>query len=117
MDLPIINFILIGQKIRKAREGKQFSQVDLSKITQLTQPHIHRIEIGDYRNLTIRTLIKIAFALDIPSLDSIVFDEVPVSKMDQEFLTIIKGLSKQEQVDALYFAKCLKDRKKGKSKK
>lgn len=112
MGLPKnLDLEAIGRKIKAAREKQKLSQASLSIITGIDQTTIHYLEIGKTKNPTLMTILKISFAVDIVSMDSLLFDHETVSKSDLEFLKIFKGLSEQERQDAVYFAKCIRDRK------
>ena len=61
----MVNAILIGNVIRKCREGKGMTQEVLSGLADLDRTHYSKIERG-LRSPTIDTLFKIAGALDMP---------------------------------------------------
>ena len=54
----------LEQDLVALREGRGISQRQLARIVGVSQPVIARIEAGRARNLELRTLIKIAAALD-----------------------------------------------------
>ena len=60
-----MNHKVTGQCIRHLREKKHWSLSDLSKATGITHDHIGRIERGEVENFTIKTLDKIAEALQV----------------------------------------------------
>ena len=92
MDLPDLDFHIIGQKLRKAREDKGISQNDLAALTGIAQSVIHFLEVGRTHNPMIMTLLKIAKALDIVSLDLLLFDkELAISKRDMKILSMIQS--------------------------
>jgi transcriptional regulator with XRE-family HTH domain len=65
MDISEEIFILnLGIHIRKLREKKNMSQQDLANDSGVTKSQIARIERAQI-NTTIRTLVKIANALEI----------------------------------------------------
>lgn len=57
--------MLIGQKLRELREGKQLSQGDIEKRTGLIRCYTSRVENG-HTVPTVDTLEKYARALEIP---------------------------------------------------
>ena len=63
---------LLGIKIKTFREEKGFSQEDLANDCNIPKSQIGRIERAEI-NTTVKTLIKIASALDIKVKDLIDF--------------------------------------------
>ncbi len=61
----------IGLNIRRLRKKKGISQDKLSKIADVTYPTIIKLESGGNDNPTIKTLLKIADALDV-SIDDLI---------------------------------------------
>jgi len=65
MDISEENFIInLGVHIRQLREKKNLSQQDLANDSNIPKAQIGRIERAKV-NTTVRTLIKIANALEI----------------------------------------------------
>lgn len=65
MDISEESFILnLGIHIRKLRDKKNMSQQDLANDSGITKSQIARIERAEI-NTTVKTLIKIANALEI----------------------------------------------------
>ena len=64
--------MLIGQKLRKIREAKNMSQVEIAETTGLVQPYISRVENG-HTIPGVETLEKWASALKVP-LYQILYD-------------------------------------------
>lgn len=62
----------LGQKIKKLRENKNLSQEDLANDCNIPKSQIGRIERAEI-NTTVKTLVKIAKALDIQVKDLIEF--------------------------------------------
>ena len=58
----------IGFKIRKIREEKGLTQVQLSKLAGMHRAYIGQIERGE-KNIGVKNLEKIAKALRIPTRD------------------------------------------------
>lgn len=111
MDLPNINFNLIGQKIRKARKAKGLTQVDISALTGVMQSVICNIEAGKIHNPSIMTVLKIASAVDIVSLDSLLFTR-STRNGDEEILAIIKSLPDNDRDYIVKFIRSLKSKEK-----
>jgi len=61
---------MIGQSIKKYRKKKGLSQDKLCKLADVTHTTLAKIESGANNNPTIRTLKKIADALEV-SLDAL----------------------------------------------
>ncbi|MDE6835190.1 MAG: helix-turn-helix transcriptional regulator [Ruminococcus sp.] len=62
-----------GQKIRNRREELGYTQVELAKKMQTTQPYISRLERDEF-NPSKQMIVKISTALDI-SIDYLLFDD------------------------------------------
>jgi transcriptional regulator with XRE-family HTH domain len=74
MDISEETFIVnLGIHIRQLREKKNMSQQDLADDSGITKSQIARIERAKI-NTTIRTLIKIANALEIEPKDLLYFN-------------------------------------------
>lgn len=58
----------IGQNIKKIRQSKGISQVDLGYLCNFEKPNMQRIESGK-TNPTIKTLLKISKALKVSLID------------------------------------------------
>ena len=58
----------IGFKIRKIREEKGLTQVQLSKLAGMHRAYIGQIERGE-KNIGVKNLEKIAKALRVPTRD------------------------------------------------
>ena len=65
----------LGDRIKELREAKSWSQLDLAKAADITQPVIQGLEAGKYQ--TSRAMPKIANALG-----------VPVWELDPSFLVV-----------------------------
>jgi transcriptional regulator with XRE-family HTH domain len=55
----------IGENIKKIRKKRELSQDKLSKLADVTHTTLAKIESGKNDNPTIKTLIKIAKALNV----------------------------------------------------
>ncbi|HDO8340938.1 TPA: helix-turn-helix domain-containing protein, partial [Legionella pneumophila] len=58
------NLVKIGDNIRELRKYKGYSQEDFAAQAQLGRTYMGRIERGE-QNMSIQTLIKIAFILQV----------------------------------------------------
>lgn len=73
MDISEEDFITnLGIRIRQLREKKNISQQDLANDCNIQKAQIGRIERAEI-NTTVRTLVKIANALDIEPKDLLDF--------------------------------------------
>jgi len=59
------SLIALGAAIRRQREGKQLSQEELAKRCGIHRTYIGGVERGE-RNPTVKTLSRIASALEVP---------------------------------------------------
>lgn len=57
--------MLIGQRLRKLREAKNLTQVDIEKRVGLRKSYISRVEHG-YKVPQVETLKKFSIALEVP---------------------------------------------------
>jgi transcriptional regulator with XRE-family HTH domain len=85
-------FKLVGENIAKYRKKRKLSQEGLGLEIGLTRMHINRIEKGD--NLTLRTLLRLAIALDVDPYKLLKVD-YPLSKDELEGLAVSKPLRKK----------------------
>lgn len=65
------NQLNIGDKIRKLRLQKEFSQEKLARLADVSLPTITKLEAGETSNPGIETIRKIANALEIKLEDLI----------------------------------------------
>ena len=70
---------MLSENLKKYRKKKGISQDKLSKLADLTFTTLVKLESGANDNPTIKTLIKIAEALDV-SLDELMGREIPKNK-------------------------------------
>ena len=75
-----MDYIKIGQRIRKARKAKGYSQEQLAETVDISVPHMSHIETGSTK-LSLPVLVDIAAALEV-STDALLFD-LPVTAMNQ----------------------------------
>lgn len=57
---------MLGKNIREYRIKKGFTQLELGLMIEATSTTIHLIEVGENDNPKIKTLMKIAEALEVP---------------------------------------------------
>lgn len=62
----------LGQKIKHRREELGYTQVELARKTQTSQPYISRLEKDDF-NPSTQMIISIAITLDV-SIDYLLLD-------------------------------------------
>ena len=60
-----MNFFLIGEAIRQARQSKNLTQEQLGEMIGVKRAQVSRIENG--RNLTLATISKVFKAMEIPA--------------------------------------------------
>ena len=63
----------LGQKIKHRREELGYTQVELARKTQTSQPYISRLEKDDF-NPSTQMIISIAVTLDV-SIDYLLLDD------------------------------------------
>lgn len=62
----------MGYKIKEMREKRGISQEELSKLSNVSRVTISQLENDESKNASVKTLLKIAKALDAP-LDAIFY--------------------------------------------
>ena len=73
-----MDYILLGQRIRAARQTAGFSQEKLAEMVGLTSQHISHTEVASTK-ISLPALVKIANALNT-SVDKLLSDSVQDSK-------------------------------------
>lgn len=63
----------LGQKIKLRREELGYTQAELARKTQTSQPYISRLEKGDF-NPSTQVVVSIAVTLDL-SIDYLLLDD------------------------------------------
>lgn len=58
-----INYLLLGEKIKKIRRRKKLSQSTLAELVSVSSPYISRIECGKNR-ISLELLVKVCAALE-----------------------------------------------------
>ncbi len=69
-----IDYVMIGQRIRKFRMERGMTQERLAELADLTPAHTSHIETGNTK-LSLPALVNIAVALDV-TLDDLMMDNV-----------------------------------------
>lgn len=72
-----LNYLLLGEKIKKFRRRKKLSQYSLAERVNVSAPYISRIECGKNR-ISLDLLVKICEALEINAAEILtgnLFDE------------------------------------------
>ena len=59
------DLIPLGEAVRRLRKARGLTQEDLSGLTELHRNHIGGVERGE-RNITIKTVLALAQALEVP---------------------------------------------------
>jgi len=101
-DVPIMNSIMLGNKIRNLREEKNLSQDELSERISLSVNAISNIE-GGKSSPNLRTIISIATELG-SLIDFLVSEEV--SKTKNTYINeILIRLSKMDELEVRHIYK------------
>lgn len=73
-----INYIAIGQRIRKFRSLRNMTQERLAELANLTPTHVSHIETGNTK-VSLPSLLHIAMSLDV-TLDDLVYENLAHTK-------------------------------------
>lgn len=92
----MVDYKLIGVKIRQARKEKGLTQEKLSEKCGLSNKYFGVVE-GGFKKLSVETLIKIANALDV-SVDYLLSDSLKISDEPslRELVPEINSLNKKD---------------------
>ncbi len=74
---PLIDYVVIGRRIREIRKSKNLTQAQLAEMSQVEPSNISHIERAATK-LSLPTLVRIANALAV-SLDELVYDNLQKS--------------------------------------
>ena len=74
----LINYRLIGRRVREYRYRQNLNQAGLAEEADISVPYLSRIENGA-KNVSLTVLIKIAIALDV-GVDSFLLDILPCDR-------------------------------------
>ena len=87
-----MNYCKIGEKIRKYRKAKGFSQEFLAEKIGISVTHMSHIETGNTK-LSLSVLVSSALALDVQT-DDLLFDQAPGKPLAmRELETLFVGCS------------------------
>jgi transcriptional regulator with XRE-family HTH domain len=56
----------MGQRVKRLREAREWSQPDLAKRAKVSQAYIAELERGTKRNPSVRIAVRLAKALGVP---------------------------------------------------
>ena len=121
--------VLLGEKVRYAREKKGLTARELAEKAKITQPYISEIENGK-RTPSAKTIMGLAHALDVPgefllrndvktieemNLHTALKEKIDSSEYIPYFVTVEKaisgGLTPQELENAIKFVLACKQEK------
>ena len=91
----MINFKMIGQRVKNARREKGFTQESFSEALGISTEHLSRIETGAYRP-SLQLIEKICTALEITE-EELMFGSKSDLKASTELLNKIACLSPEKQ--------------------
>lgn len=104
-----LDYVALGQRIRKTRENRQFTQEQLGEACLLSASHIGHIERGT-RIPSIETLYKIACTLDV-SIDFLIFDSLPANiELFPNIVAILRDKDKNKVKSFMNTVKILVDK-------
>lgn len=91
----MINFKMIGQRIKRGRKEKGFTQEIFSEMIDISTEHLSRIETGAYRP-SLSLIEKISAILEITE-EELMFGKKCESEITAQLVTKISCLSPQKQ--------------------
>jgi transcriptional regulator with XRE-family HTH domain len=99
----------IGKKIRELRDSKGLSQVDLASAIGVSKGAISQWETGLVKNITGKTLLKLAKALGTTPDVLLQIGELPVSlpSHEENVLNLYRALSAKHKEIAIRLLKAL----------
>jgi transcriptional regulator with XRE-family HTH domain len=97
--MRLVDYTLIGQRIKEERTKQGISQDVLSEKADISQSFLGQIERGE-RKFSLKTLIKIADSLET-SLDYLVYDYKPKSNTEIDELFFILKDQKPEDIQMI----------------
>ena len=111
MSNKIVDYVALGEKIRKKRQNTGLSQDAVSEMIGLSESFYGHIERGD-RKLSVESLVKIADYLDL-SLDFLLMESKPNCGGDEwlqsELDNIFRGKSPSQKNYLLNILEALSD--------
>ncbi|MCR8850595.1 helix-turn-helix domain-containing protein [Rossellomorea sp. SC111] len=95
---------MVGDKIKKMREKRGLTIIELSTKSGISKSYLSSIERGIQKNPSIQVLDKISYALGISSNHLLCFKD----DIDDDWIQLVKmaieeGLSKQEFLEFIQF--------------
>ncbi len=94
-DEVVINFRLIGQRIKRLRTDKNLTQEKLSEVLGISTEHLSRIESGAYRP-SIGLIEKASEVLQVEE-EYIMFGNYNDSGVDKEIYDKLEALPKEKK--------------------
>ena len=91
----MINFTLVGKRIKKARLEKHYTQEKLSEMLNVSVEHLSRIENGGYRP-SLGLIEKISDILETDE-SFLMFGNHDISDMDKGLYDNIESLERNEK--------------------
>ncbi len=91
----MINFKMIGQRIKSGRKEKGFTQEIFSEMIDISTEHLSRIETGAYRP-SLSLIEKISAILEITE-EELMFGKKSESEITAQLTAKLKYLSPQKQ--------------------
>lgn len=91
----MINFKLIGQRIKNSRREKNYTQEDFSELLGISTEHLSRIETGSCRP-SLQLIEKICSILDVTE-ESLMFGEKSYGENHNELAVKLACLPKEKQ--------------------
>lgn len=104
----MIDYQLIGKRIRELRKGKGYTQEALAEIAGLSVDHVSHIETGNTK-LSLNVLVKISNVFQVPT-DRLLYDCLYQSKehLTDEVATVFSDASSHETYVMLQAASAVK---------
>ncbi len=98
------DILVNGDKLRRLRQKRRWSQIDLARVSGTDQGTISRLETGNQGDTRIDTLVRIARALSIPTDDLFVRAEpaeVAVANPEIDvFMHLVEDMTPEERASA-----------------
>ena len=87
-----LDYVALGQRIRKTRTAKNITQEELGEICELSTAHIGHIERGT-RTPSIDSVFRISQALNV-SMDYLIFDSIA---SDESLIAILNSVVQNKE--------------------
>lgn len=104
----MVNYKIIGKRIKELRKEKGYTQEVLAEITELSVDHISHIETGNTK-MSLNVLVKIANAFRVPT-DKLLYDSLYQSKelLKDDIAGVFSDTSSDEAYVMLQAASAIK---------